>query len=259
MHRSVVITTLAALLMAGIPAVTAAQTTGKIPKTIVAAVADSGRPDVDKQRDEHRKPAEVIAFAGLKRGDKIADLIPGGGYFTRIFSKVVGKHGHVYAIVPSEILKVRATAADAVNTIAADKAYGNTSVILAPVADFKAPEPLDMVWTSDNYHDLKNTIFGPADTAAIDKAIFKALKPGGVFLVLDHAAAPGSGARDTETLHRIDPELVKAEVTAAGFVLEAESDVLRNPEDDHTVKVFDGTIKGKTDQFVFRFRKPQIH
>ncbi|TAK99800.1 MAG: methyltransferase [Rhodospirillaceae bacterium] len=231
----------------------------KIPRAIMAAVADSGRPDADRQRDEHRKPAEVVAFAGLKRGDKIADLIPGGGYFTRIFSKVVGKHGHVYAVVPSEILQFRATAAVGIKAIAADKAYGNTSVILTPIAEFKAPAPLDMVWTSDNYHDLKIAFMGPADTVALDKAIFEALKPGGIFLVLDHVAAPGSGARDAATLHRIDPDLVKTEVTAAGFVLEAESDVLRNPQDDHTAKVFDTAIEGKTDQFVFRFRKPETH
>jgi len=256
MYRSSTLIALIAFATANFLTPAFAYANDKIPHAIAAAVADPARPEEDRQRDEMRKPAEVVAFAKLKPGDKVADLIPGKGYFTRIFSKVVGTKGHVYAVMPSEILKVRATAADGINAIAADKAYSNTSVVLAPLSEFKAPERLDMVWTSDNYHDLKLPFLGPTDTAALDKAIFESLKPGGIFLVLDHVAAKGSGDRDVGTLHRIDPELVKAEVTAAGFVLEAESDVLHRPDDDHTTKVTDSAIKGKTDQFVFRFRKP---
>jgi predicted methyltransferase len=109
-----------------------------------------------------------------------------------------------------------------------------------------------------NYHDMHDSFFGPADLSKVNKAIFDALKPGGIYFVMDHAAASGSGLRDTETLHRIDPAVVKKEVTAAGFVLEAESDALRNPADNHTAKVFDPAIRGKTDKFLFRFRKPAV-
>jgi len=242
-------------LMAG-PASQAAEI--KVPKAIAAAVADPARPDADKQRDELRKPAEVIAFAGMKSGEKVADFLPGRGYFTRIFAKVVGPKGHVYAVLPEAILTQRPTMADGVKAIAADPAYANVSVQPTPLPNFTAPEPLDLVWTSLNYHDLKNPMGGATlDTVAMDKAIFAALKPGGTFIVIDHAAAPGSGARDTGTLHRIDPAVVKEEVTAAGFELVAESDVLKNPADDHTAKVFDADIRGKTDQFIFKFRKPK--
>ena len=220
---------------------------------ISAAIADSARPDSDRKQDANRKSLEVLSFAGVKPGDKVADFIPGKGYVTRLFSKIVGKDGHVYAVVPDELGK---DGDAAVKAIAADPAYPNVTVLRGPVNDFKAPEKLDMVWTSMNYHDLHDPFFGPADMTVLNKAIFNALKPGGIYLVLDHAAAAGSGLRDTNTLHRIDPEAVKKEVEAAGFVLESQSDVLHNPDDDHAAKVFNPAIRGKTDKFIFKFRKP---
>jgi len=223
---------------------------------IIDAIADLARPDADHAQDENRKPLEVLMFAGVKPGDRVADFIPGGGYVTRLFSKIVGPEGHVYAVVPEELFKMREGADAPVQAIAADPTYGNVSVLREPVNQFTAPEKLDMVWTSMNYHDLHDKFLGPADMAVLNKAIFDSLKPGGIYLVLDHAAAAGSGLRDTETLHRIDPEVVKKEVLAAGFVLDAQSDVLKNPDDDHTRKVFDPAIRGKTDKFIFRFRKP---
>jgi predicted methyltransferase len=111
-----------------------------------------------------------------------------------------------------------------------------------------------VVWTSENYHDLHNAFFGKPDLKVFDRAVYDALKPGGVFIIEDHAAAAGSGARDTETLHRIDPELVKQEVTSVGFVFVVGSDVLHNPEDPHDAKVFE--LKGRSDKFLFKFRKP---
>jgi predicted methyltransferase len=227
------------------------------PPAIAAAVADPARPAADTARDADRKPAELLAFAGIKPGDKIAELMPGSGYFTRIFSKIVGPMGHVYAMVPEELLKRGPRAGQGAAAVAADPAFsGNVSVVDEPYADFKAPEPVDVVWTSLNYHDFHDSFFGPLDMAAFDKAVYAALKPGGIFMVVDHAAAPGSGTRDTETLHRIDPEAVKKEVLGAGFVLEGESDLLRHPADDHTAKVFDSAVRGKTDQFILKFKKP---
>jgi predicted methyltransferase len=229
-----------------------------IPNYISAAVADQARPEKDKARDADRKPAETVVFAGVKPGMTVGELMPGGGYYTRILSKVVGPKGHVYAITGEEILARMAKAADASKAIAADPAYGNVSAIVEPVASVKAPERLDLVWTTQNYHDLHiERSFGKVDMTAFDKSVYAALKPGGIFFVLDHAAAPGATLADIAKLHRIDEAMVKKEVEAAGFKLESESNILRNPADPHTATVFDASIRGHTDQFMLRFRKPK--
>jgi predicted methyltransferase len=230
----------------------------KIPAYISAAVGDPGRPAEDKQRDENRKPAETVQFAGIKPGDKVVELVPGRGYFTRILSKVVGPKGHVYALSPPRRPNAAPDSPDpvaATTTIAADPAYSNVSVQAGPIVTIAVPEPADAVFTAQNYHDVHNV--PNIDIAAFNKSVFDALKPGGLYIVLDHAAAPGSGGRDTSTLHRIDPETVEAEALAAGFVLAGQSRVLENPQDAHTVAVFDPSIRGKTDQFILKFRKPR--
>ena len=224
-----------------------------IEDVIKAAIADPSRPSSDRSQDANRKSLEVMTFAGVKPGDRVADFIPGRGYVTRLFSKIVGKSGHVYAVVPDEL---QANADKPVKLIASEQGYSNVSVVRDPVNRFASLKNLDMVWTSMNYHDLHDNFFGPANLAEVNKAIFDALKPGGIYLVLDHAAEAGSGLRDTGTLHRIDSAVVKKEVLAAGFELVAESDALHNPADDHTLKVFDPSVRGKTDKFIFKFRKP---
>ncbi len=226
------------------------------PAYITAAVNDPGRPDADKQRDADRKPGALLTFAGVKPGTKIVDLIPGGGYFTRIFAKAVGGNGFVYAYIPSELDPFILKKYGSTDVSKLFAAYPNVAVIHAPINKFVVPESVDVVWTSDNYHDLHDPFFAPADLAVIDKAIFAALKPGGIFMVVDHSAPAGSGLSDTDTLHRIDEAVVKKEVEAAGFRLVAESNILRNKADDRTAKVFDLAIRGKTDQFVLKFRKP---
>lgn len=228
-----------------------------VPEYVSAAVTDKNRPPEDAARDADRKPAEMVVFAGIKPGDRVVDLIPGKGYFTRIFAKVAGPSGHVYAYYPSEIdsfLKGKEPSVTAVTNDTVD--YPNVSLIHAPVMKFATPQPVDVVWTSQNYHDLHDSFFGPADLAVVNKAIYAALKPGGTYIVLDHAAEPGSGLRDTNTLHRIDPAIVKKEVTSAGFEFVSEDEALRNPSDPHTANVFDKSIRGKTDQFIYKFRKP---
>jgi predicted methyltransferase len=242
--------TTAALL---IPALTAslASAAPAIPSYISASVADSARPAEDKQRDADRKPAETLAFAGVKPGDTVIELAPGKGYYTRLLSAVVGAKGKVYAVGPQP--KPDAPPPPVV-AIAADPHYGNVTVSLQHIPDLKLPDGVDLVWTSQNYHDLHN--IKDVDVAKINRAFFEALKPGGTYFVLDHAAEPGSGARDTSTLHRIDQETVKQEVTAAGFKLVAQGDVLRNQSDPHTAKVFDPEIRGHTDQFMLKFKKP---
>ncbi|MBB6249981.1 class I SAM-dependent methyltransferase [Nitrospirillum iridis] len=224
---------------------------------ITAAIADVNRPQADRDRDGDRKPAEMLAFAGVKPGDKVVDFMPGAGYFTRLFAKAVGPKGRVYTLLPGELATRSQKAVDGQKALAQDKAYGNIVPLVQPVNAPVFPEKVDVVWTSQNYHDLHDAFLGPADVAAVNKAIFDALKPGGVYIVLDHAGDKGSGLRDTETLHRIDPETVKKEVEAAGFVLDGEDDALRNSADNHSLKVFDPSLRGHTDQFVFKFRKPK--
>jgi predicted methyltransferase len=227
-----------------------------IPKYVTDAVADNARPQEDRARDADRKPAQTLAFAGVKPGDRVYELAPGRGYYTRLLSAVVGARGKVYTSVRPKRPDAPADAPPPpVRAIAADPHYANVEVSEQQISQLKFPEGLDLVWTSQNYHDFHNV--PDLDVAKFDKDIFQALKPGGIYLVLDHAAQAGSGIRDTSTLHRIDPEAVKKEVESAGFRLEGESEVLGNKNDPHTEKVFDSAIQGHTDQFILKFRKPK--
>lgn len=256
-RRSFLIAGAVAALLSG--AGLAVQAADAIPAAVHAAVHDTARPEADRKRDADRKPAEVVAFAGIKAGDRVLEYMPGGGYFTRIFSKVVGDKGVVYALVPGRAPDAPANAPDfaaRVRAISAEPQYGNIRVLdMNDSAALAAAEKVDVAWTSLNYHDLHNR--PNADVGSFNKLIFDALKPGGVFIVIDHAAASGTGNSATRELHRIEPEFVKKEVTAAGFVFEAESQVLRNPADPNTVPVREGSVAGRTDQFVYRFRKPR--
>jgi predicted methyltransferase len=229
-----------------------------VPKPIAAAVADTARPQADRDRDEGRKPAESIAFAGLKPGQRVADLLPGGGYFTRIFSAVVGPKGQVFAVAPPKRPDAPADRPEpsaAVRAIAADEHYKNVTVTVSKVAELKLPEKLDMVWTSNNYHDVHNV--PDIDVGAFNKAVFDSLVPGGIYIVSDHAAEKGSGFAATSTLHRSDPDAVKAEVLAAGFEFVGASDVLANAADDHKARVFEQGLHDKTDRYLLKFRKPK--
>jgi predicted methyltransferase len=242
-----------AALMIALPAFAGA----KPPPYMTAAVSDAARPADDTARDANRKPVDMLMFAGVKPGAVVVDVMPGKGYFTRIFAKAVGPSGHVYAYWPSEIDPLLKGKPPSVVPVTNDHAdYPNASLIHGSLDKFVTPQPVDVVWTSQNYHDFHNKDFGPVDIAAMNKGIYDSLKPGGVYIVLDHAAEAGSGTRDTDTLHRIDPEVVKKEVTAAGFKFVGEDKMLANPADDHKLKVFDPSIRGKTDQFIYKFRKP---
>ena len=225
--------------------------------TIAAAVSDANRPDADKQRDANRKPTQTLEFLGIKPGEQVAELLPGGGYFTRIFSKAVGPQGHVYALVPERPANAPADMPDLagkVKAIAADANYSNVTVVIQPLNKLLTPAPVDVVFTAQNYHDLHNF---PIDVVAFNKTILASLKPGGLYVVVDHSAPAGSGLKDTKTLHRIDADVVKQEVTAAGFEYVGASDILANAADTRTAMVFDPSIRGKTDQFILKFRKPK--
>jgi predicted methyltransferase len=229
---------------------------GAKPEAYNAAVADTARPATDTARDADRKPAQTMAFAQIKPGDKVADFVAGGGYFTRLFSDVVGPKGHVYAVEPAETKRFTAKAVGDLQAYSGT--HPNITVTDAPaLASLSFPEKLDLFWISQNYHDLKDKFFGPVDIAAFNKGVFNALKPGGTYIVLDHVAAAGSPEDVTETLHRIDPAVVRREVEAAGFKFESESKILANPADPHTASVRDASIRAHTDQFIYKFRKPK--
>jgi predicted methyltransferase len=158
--------------------------------------------------------------------------------------------------MPAEVVKAHPQVLGMLQGLTADPAYANVVVLSTPIDAPALPAGLDEVLIRQNYHDLHDKFMGPADVAAFNRNVFAALKPGGVYVVLDHADVAGAGLKDTDTLHRIDEASVKAEVLAAGFKLDGESHVLANPADDHTKNVFDPSIRGKTDQFLLRFRKP---
>jgi predicted methyltransferase len=244
-----------ALLALGLLVAVPAHAADSVPSYVSTALADPAR-NADTGNDARRHPADLVAFSQVKPGDTVVDLVPGGGYFTRIFSALVGPKGHVYAVWPSEYAKEDGDETPLVDKIAQDPHYANVSVVNQPAAAFAVTAPVDLVWTSQNYHDYLDKFMGPVDPTVFNAEVFKALKPGGIFIVIDHVAEAGSGARDTDTLHRIDPALVKAQVTAAGFLFDGEIDVLRNPADAHKVAVFDKSIRGHTDQFAYRFKKP---
>jgi predicted methyltransferase len=240
-----------ALLALAAPLAAHAQT---VSAPITAALADPGRPAADKARDATRHPGELLAFAGVKPGDKVADFIMGGGYFTRILAKTVGDKGRVYAYQPAEFIQYRAAYAD--EQKAAVAGYANVSPLSDSLGVVKFAEPLDAIITVQNWHDLHLKAAPPGFAASMAKRLYDNLKPGGVLMVVDHVAAADPGFAAPDKLHRIDPAAARAEIESAGFKFDGSLPLLAAPADPHTASVFDPSIRGKTDQFVYRFRKP---
>jgi len=251
MERAAILAAAAALAL-GATGLAAYAAQGSTPKYVAEAVADKARPASDSERDANRKPAETLAFAGVKPGDAVVELAPGRGYYTRLLSAVVGAKGSVTTV--SSIPKPDAPPPP-VKALAEDPHYSNVHPTFQKLTEIKLPPDSDVVWTTQNYHDFHD--IPDVNVAELNKTVFDALKPGGIYFVLDHAAEAGSGTRDTNTLHRIDEETVKQEVKAAGFELAGESDILRNKDDPRTGKVFEPPIQGHTDQFILKFRKPK--
>lgn len=247
MRRAAV--TIAALLLAA-PAFCASAWAQSVPPGIAAAVADSARPDADKERDAMRKPGEIVAFAGVKSGMIVGELGPGRGYYTRILAKAVGPSGKVYAIItPAQA--ARPGVLDGLNALAG--AYPNIKVVTTEYPALMLPEKADLFWTTENYHDFHN---GPtADIAALNKAVFNNLKPGGIFYVEDHSAAAGAGLAATTQFHRMDEAVAKSELTAAGFRVDGEGDLLRNPADNKAASNSE-TGHFASDRFMLRVKKP---
>ena len=235
---------------------TAAAASAATPAYVTAALADQSRPAADTARDADRKAAEVVTLTGLKPGQTAIDVFPGRGYYTRIFAKLVGPKGHAYGMIPGDLSERGFKPSTLVTALAAEPGYANVSLVTSDMKDLDPALKPDLIFISQFYHDMHNPGFGGPDMAAQDKGMFNALKPGGVLFIIDHSA-PGTGINATNTLHRIDEDAVKSELKAAGFVLESESDILKNPADPHDKNVFDPSIRGKTDQFVLKFRKPK--
>jgi predicted methyltransferase len=211
----------------------------EVSAAIAAAVAHPDRPAEDVARDADRLPALVLTYFDVHPGEVVFELVAGGGYFTELFSRTVGESGRVVA---TRLAPERLTGGRLPNVTAADD------------RDWAlAPGSVDLVFTALNYHDLINL---KVDRATLLQSLLTILKPGGVFAVIDHSAAAQSGTRDVGTLHRVDEAVVAAEISAAGFELADTSELLRHPDDDRTLAVFDPNIRGKTDQFILKFRKP---
>jgi predicted methyltransferase len=219
-----------------------------------SAVADKSRPEADTARDADRKPSAMLEFAKLRPGQTVIDYISGKGYFTRLFSIEVGEKGIVYAVTP-QLLLDKLKGHTMPPPVSAEPGRQNVHEVVSTPDSLNVPGSVDLFWTSQNYHDVHNWT-GADGVTRLNKHVFDILKPGGLYIVLDHVGDAGLDDEGMKRLHRIDEALVKKEVLAAGFVLDGESSVLRNPDDKHDTPVFDAAIRGKTDQFVLRFKKP---
>jgi predicted methyltransferase len=222
---------------------------------ITRAVADLGRSEADRARDATSKPADVLQFFGLEPGMQVIDLFGGGGYYSELVASVVGPTGGVTLHDNQAYLPY---VGEELETRFADGRLGSVIRIVSEADNLQLPaNSADMILMVMCYHDLYYVDDGWPE---IDRKIFwdqvlAALKPGGMLAVIDHVAEPGTGSSAAQKLHRIDMDFAKHDIEAAGFVFVAESEVLRNPNDDHTLVVFDPAIRRKTDRFVYKFKK----
>jgi predicted methyltransferase len=208
---------------------------------------------------DEAKLSELIRFARVDAGSTVIDVYPGDGDWTRLFSDVVGSGGRVYSFVPAEVADFKNDPVGRMRTLAREPGRENVEAVTADlVAMPEVTQPADVLWLHLFYHDLHTALMRTKGATAADfnRAVYERLKPGGSYVIVDHASALGAGTGDAQSLHRIEPKSVRDEVEAAGFVLDAESTILAKDDDPHSVKVFDPSIKGETDRFAYRFVKP---
>lgn len=252
------------LLLLALAATASTLAVARAPKAVpapdfAAAVAASDRPADAVKLDSSRKPAEALAFMGLKRGDRALDLFAGSGYYTEIMAHAVGPTGGVLAWEPANFVNDKSK--EEWNALHARAA--NTSILVAPIGALSLPaNAFDFVMIHLNYHDTywqsAKYNFPRIEPDAFLRTVYQSVKPGGVVAVIDHAANPGGDTREVvDKLHRIDPAVVKADFERAGFALDGQSDMFRNAADDHSKLVFDPSVRGNTDRFAYRFRKPR--
>lgn len=208
---------------------------------------------------DQAKQSQLIRFARVHGGSTVIDVYPGNGDWTRLFADVVGPEGRVYSFVPAEVAHFKNDPVALMRTLAKEPGRENVEAVSANLATIpETRKTVDVLWLHLFYHDLHTPLIQTrgATAAAFNQAVFERLKPGGWYVIVDHAAAAGSGTRDAQSLHRIDPGVVREEVEAAGFVLDAQSTILANRDDPLSIKVFDPAIKGETDRFAYRFMRP---
>lgn len=260
--RSLLMASVAAALAMSLGACAGSQYAGIRPEVVApppsppvssgaeAAMNDPRRPEADRARDELRQTRAMLEFTGLRPGMAVADIRPEEGFFTRLFSVMVGETGRAYAFVPNQTATRENAFAD---TLAAT--YPNVSRVTGTLETMAFDRPLDVVFMGEEYHDFVIPRFG-VDVAAMNAAVFASLRPGGLYVILDHQAADGAGISVAGTLHRIEAAELRRQVEAAGFIFDGETNAVRVPSDDHSLSVFDAGIRGRTDRFVYRFRKP---
>ncbi len=224
------------------------------PTPIAAALADRGRSEAHRKLDAERMPAEVLAFAGVRPDQVVVDFFAGEGYYSELLADLVGPRGTVYLTNPPSFHDPKV-----VDPLLAR--HPNVRTLVAPVAAMQfAPGSVDILFTHLNYHDLywqsEKFKYPRVEVPAVLTDWFRAVKPGGHVVIVDHWGPPGDPRQVADKLHRIDPERVKADMTAAGFVLVGEGIVLRRSEDDHTKLVFDPSVRGKSDRFMLKFQRP---
>lgn len=255
MHRPIAAALFSTTLLLSPPALAAPAV--KSPD-LAAAVANPSRPAEDRALDDSRKPAEILAFLGLRAGDRAADIMTGSGYWAEIMANAVGPKGKVTAFEPSQFY---ASPEEMAKWTALTERRKDIAWVRYPFEAFAAkPNSFDFTIINLSYHDLywvsEKYKIPRTDPAAFVKTLYAATKPGGIVGIIDHVGAAGDTRDIVDSVHRIDPDVVKKDFEAAGFVLEAQSPLLANPADDHAKLVFDPAIRGKTDRFAFRFRKP---
>ena len=207
---------------------------------------------------DQAKLSELILFARVGAGSTVIDVYPGDGDWTRLFSDIVGPEGRVYSFVPAEVAHFKNDPVGRMQTLAKEPGRQNVEVVSANLLVLpEATQSADVLWLHLFYHDLHTDLIQAKGATAdgFNRAVYERLKPGGSYVIVDHVAAIGVGTSNTQSLHRIEPASVREEVEAAGFVLDAESTMLANKDDQHSIKVFDPSIKGETDRFAYRFVK----
>lgn len=224
-----------------------------------AAVSDPGRDEADIKLDESRKPAELLAFMGLETGDAAIDIFAGGGYYSEIMGRAVGPDGSVVAVNPPQFTTSEQSKAKWAGVTARQP---NVTMVPSQLPDYKpAPDSIDFAMMHLIYHDFywesEQYKFEKLDPAVVLSNLYAGMKPGGVVAVIDHVGVPGDTRAVVEKTHRIDPATVRTDFLNAGFVLDGESGMFVNPDDDLEKNVFDPAVRGKTSRFVMRFRKPE--
>ncbi|MBA4747812.1 MAG: class I SAM-dependent methyltransferase [Sphingopyxis sp.] len=244
------------LLAASLLALAAAPPAFAKPADFAAVVADAKRSADNRKQDEGRQPAAMLDFAQVKKGQTIADFMAGGGYYTELLARAVGPQGSVLPMNPPGFHDPKKW-----GPLLA--AYPNVGPLVRPVHEMTlAPRSVDTIFTHLVFHDLywesEQFKFKRLDVDAVLKQWFAALRPGGTVVIIDHVGPAGDTRATVEKLHRINPADARAAMERAGFVLDGESDALRMPGEDLTVSVFDPKVRGRTDRFVMRFRKPAL-